>query len=78
MLGFEEDERRRFRLQVALLRLDHQELDVVAVPPGERLRYQARDVLVLEALDSGAVHLQDQLADLQAPRAERGAVFLKQ
>lgn len=77
MLGLEEDERGRLRLQVALLRLHHQELDVLAVAARERLGYQPGDVLVLETLDAGAVHLQDQLPDLQAAGAVGRAVLLK-
>lgn len=76
MLGFQEYERRRFRLHIALFRLDDQELDLLPVPPRERLGYKAGDVLVLQSFDSGAVYLEDQLPHLQAAGVERGTVFL--
>lgn len=77
MLGFQEDEGRGLRLQVALLRLDHKELDLLAVPPGEGLRDQPGHVLVLQTVHAGPVHLQDQLAYFQPPDAVSRPVFLE-
>lgn len=77
MLSFQEDEGRRLWLHVGFLRLDHQELYVFTVTSRERLGDETRDVLVLETLDAGAVHLQDQLAHFQAARAVRSTVLLQ-
>lgn len=47
MLGLEEDQRRGFRFQVAFLRFDDEELDILPVGSGERLGNESSDLLVL-------------------------------
>lgn len=48
LLRLQEYQRCRLRLQVALLRLDHQELDLVAIAPRERLCDQSCHLLMMQ------------------------------
>lgn len=63
MLSLQENKRRWFRFQVALFRFHNKELYVLSISPCERLGYETGDVLVLETLNAGAVHLKDQLTN---------------
>lgn len=59
MLGFQEDESRRLWFHIAFFRLNHQKLDIFTIATRKRFRYQSGDVLVLQALHSRPVHLQN-------------------
>lgn len=62
LLRLQEYQGCRLRLQVALLRLDYQELDLVAIAPRERLRDQSCYLLMMETC-RGETHRIDRISN---------------